>query len=168
VYREQWRRVPGTRGEYFASSLGRIRNRAGLILKQRSDARGYRRCSAGMTARLVLRAFYGPPRGRWARYRNEDRGDCRPANLYYCSPAQTAIDGYASGDRIGPRGERQGGAKLTEDEVREILALDGTMTRAEIASKYWVSRQTVNDIVWGLTWRHVPRIVARESRAQGR
>jgi hypothetical protein len=66
---------------------------------------------------------------------------------------------------MGPRGERQGRSKLCEEDVREILALEGTMTRAAIAAKYYVSRQTINDIVWGLTWAHVPRTKTRKPAA---
>lgn len=45
------------------------------------------------------------------------------------------------------------GAKLTMERAREIRALAGSMTRADIARRFGVSAHTVGDILRGTIWR---------------
>lgn len=54
-------------------------------------------------------------------------------------------------------GERVHTAKLTEDDVRLIDALlvDGELKQSEIADKFGVSRNIVNYIALGKTWKQV-------------
>lgn len=58
-------------------------------------------------------------------------------------------------DRAGrtARGERQGHAKLTEGQVRTILAAQGTPS--EIGRRFGLSRSHVANIRAGRIWRHV-------------
>lgn len=55
------------------------------------------------------------------------------------------------------RGERAGGAKLTENDVREIRRLlsDGTMTGTAIAQQFQVDSGTISQIRHRKTWAHV-------------
>jgi hypothetical protein len=53
------------------------------------------------------------------------------------------------------RGSRNGQALLDEPKVREILALAATESRATIAARFGVSKETVRDILTGRSWRHV-------------
>ena len=50
------------------------------------------------------------------------------------------------------RGERQNGAKLTEENVRQIRLLKDTMLQREIGAMFGVNYITVNDIFHGRTW----------------
>ena len=50
------------------------------------------------------------------------------------------------------RGERCGSAKLTEADVREIRALEGTMFQREIGERYGITYSAVNDIFHRRTW----------------
>lgn len=51
------------------------------------------------------------------------------------------------------RGERNGQAALTEDDVREIRALlKGPVTRAAIGARFGVTREAINAIAWGNNW----------------
>jgi len=54
-------------------------------------------------------------------------------------------------------GERVHTAKLTADDVRLIDALlaDGSIKQSEIADKFGVSRNAINDIALGKTWKQV-------------
>lgn len=52
-------------------------------------------------------------------------------------------------------GELNGLSKLTSQQVLDIRNMSKTMTRAEIAKIYSVSRSTVTDIVNRNTWRHI-------------
>lgn len=56
------------------------------------------------------------------------------------------------------RGEKQGGAKLTTENVREIRSLrnTGCYSLREIASRFGISKSTVSTIARGKSWRHVP------------
>ncbi len=53
------------------------------------------------------------------------------------------------------RGERVGGAILTEDKVREILASSETLV--VLGDRYGVDMSTICAIRRGRTWKHVPR-----------
>lgn len=50
-------------------------------------------------------------------------------------------------------GSRNGGAKLTEDQVREIYA--STEAGIALASRYGVSPQAISSIHTGATWSHI-------------
>jgi hypothetical protein len=123
-----------------ASDYGRIRRNG--TLTDEWAIRGQRR------HRIVARAWLGLKPGQYVKFR---RGrSCRPSNLYVCSSAQ-------SHKRRTARGEKAGTAKLTECQVREILALRGRMIQREIARRFRISRQTISDIWCGRSWRHVRR-----------
>lgn len=123
-----------------ASNLGRIRRNgkltaAGIINRQRRH-------------RIVARAWLGLKPGQYVKFR---RGrSCRVSNLYVCSSAE-------SHKRNTARGEDAGTAKLTEDDVRSILALRGVLLQREVAERYWITRQTVSDIWRAKSWRHLRR-----------
>lgn len=136
---EQWRKVPGMRG-IEASDHGRIR-RGGKLTAAEIIGRQRRH-------RIVARAWLGLKTGQYVKFR---RGrSCRVSNLYVCSSAE-------SHRRNTARGENAGTAKLTEDDVRSILALRGVLIQREVAARYWISRQTVSDIWCGRSWRHLRR-----------
>lgn len=50
------------------------------------------------------------------------------------------------------RGERQNGAKLTEDDVRAIRSLQGVILQKEIASQFGVSKQRISAILARKDW----------------
>jgi hypothetical protein len=50
-------------------------------------------------------------------------------------------------------GERQWRSRLTEEDVRQIRAAEGT--HGEIASRYGVSRETISVIKRRVNWKHV-------------
>lgn len=55
------------------------------------------------------------------------------------------------------RGSQHGLAKLTDEQVREIITLDGSITDKEIARRFGVSSATVSLICRGKHWEHVER-----------
>jgi HNH endonuclease len=63
-------------------------------------------------------------------------------------------------DQLGPTGKRQfgsarNGAKLTEDDVREIRRLAGTMTKRALAHRYGVGEMTIGRIIRREKWKHI-------------
>jgi len=56
------------------------------------------------------------------------------------------------------RGESQGLAKLTEDEVMQIRMLYAQgRSQVQLAEQFHVGTTTISNITLGRTWRHVPK-----------
>lgn len=66
----------------------------------------------------------------------------------------------------GHIGSKNGQAKLTDEEVREIRELAGTMAQRSIAAKFGVSQAVVWAIINGKGWKHVA-LTAASLRAIG-
>lgn len=52
-------------------------------------------------------------------------------------------------------GEKNGGAVLTEQQVREILALLSVVSQHELGRRYGVSQGTISKIACGQRWTHL-------------
>jgi hypothetical protein len=164
------RAIPGYPG-YFAGNDGSIwgpDRRGGLVKKQLSPTtKGYLstsltadgRTSTHLVHRLVLLAFVGPqPDGTEGKHRDLDRTNNGADNLYW-GPV-SGDDG--SGRRSeSVRGEQNGRSKLDDKKVEEILNLSfiSGVPSVRVAKMYGVSTFTVNAIVRGTAWGHVPRPV---------
>ena len=62
------------------------------------------------------------------------------------------------GRKIGPRGEKQGQSKLTEQIVRQIYIdyrINKIGSSYKVAEKYNISRTTVSSIANGYNWKHL-------------
>ncbi len=106
---------------------------------------------------------HGPiPDGLWVLHRC-DRPICvNPEHLFLGTPADNSRDRdvkghYVSGIKAHPecaaRGERNGGAKLTEDQVA-VIRSSKEIARV-LAHRYGVHKQTIYNIKWGKIWRHL-------------
>lgn len=143
--KEQWRPVDGYEGRYSVSDHGRVRSEARRVpnnangstrgvrermLKQNPDGGGYLcvwLCTPGephkvkKVADLVLAAFNGPkPPGLEVLHGDGVQTNNHRRNLRY----GTRVENMADAKRHGtwPRGENHGQARLTDAEVREIIA----------------------------------------------
>ncbi len=107
------------------------------------------------THRLVAEAFHGPcPQGKEVEHVNGDRFDNRAENLRYV----THVQNEASKRRHGtdPSGERNGNAKLNEQQVREIRrrpARYGAVKR--LAEEFGVTGQMIYLIRSRKNWKEV-------------
>ena len=171
---ERWLPVPGYEGFYEVSDRGRVRSvrhmtragwRGGRVLKPFPDSDGYLRVNLSCQGEisglqpvhgLVLLAFAGPPReGQQARHGAGGKLDNRPANLCWGTSLEQSDDKRRDGTMAC--GERQGNAKLTADEVRDIRfrAAYGE-EQACIATRFGISRTHVSRIVLRQSWQHLP------------
>ena len=124
---EIWKDIPGHKGRYQASNLGRIRSlKRNLIMKSHS-VMGYEQLkllSNGAAQhvkvhRLVMETFVSPrPEGKECRHLNGDRQDNRLANLQWGTKLENGADKAAHGSSKGLNHGRQ---KLTPFQVFMIL-----------------------------------------------
>jgi len=170
---ERWLPVPGYEGFYDVSDLGQVRSvrhmtscgpRGGKILAQFPDRDGYLRvCLSRLGVRvsipvhvLVLRAFAGEPEpGQQARHGPNGRRDNRLTELCWGTGLEQAEDKRRDGTMAC--GERQGNARLTAVEVRDIRfrAAYGE-DQLSIALRFGISQPHVSRIVLRQSWAHVP------------
>lgn len=109
----------------------------------------YRR---GYAHRAAWTVANGPiPDGMQVCHRCDNPPCVNPAHLFL----GTVIDNMRDMSTKGraPRGERAGGVKLTEAQVRDIRA--STKSGSDLAREYGVSRSCISTIVTGQRWKHL-------------
>ena len=173
--KEKWRHVVGWEGYYVVSNYGRVKSLArsitnthgyvlqicGRILKSCVGNHGY--FVVGLTRggytqtftvhRLVLEAFRGPcPEGMEALHRNGKKKNINLYNLHWGKPIENGKDRIKHGH--SPRGERQGGSKLTIAKVRLIRSMyaQKKMNQTELAKKFLVCQNQISKIVRREAW----------------
>lgn len=129
------------------------------------DPRGYGRFRLNGNGRKGRTVFAHRLAWEWANDRSADgfviRHRCdnptcvNPAHLNIGSHADNVRDRMERGRSVYVRGDKNGKAKLTEESVREMKRLFGTLSNLEIAKRYGVSPITVCGIKKGRWWRHV-------------
>lgn len=166
---EEWREIPSAPG-YYASSIGRIRNRHGLVLKQRLDSAGYLRltvCVNGrqrysMVSRLVCEAFHGQPptADHEAAHGDGVRDNNRESNLRWATPLENREDMKLHGTWPALENHPRAGITLAQAEAirSEYKACMGRNrvrrgTRERLATKFNVSVWVIKDVVAGRSWR---------------
>lgn len=125
------------------------------------EADGYARVRQNYTRipvhRLSYQTFNGPiPEGHVVRHKCDNRACWNPTHLETGTEADNSADMVARNRQA--RGGKNGTAKLTEDQVREIkaalLATPRGIGRA-LAKQYGVTATQISYIKLGQTWGHV-------------
>lgn len=127
------------------------------------NRKGYGRVRSGGKSRAMLlvhrvswEVANGPiPDGICVCHRCDVPACVNPAHLFLGTQADNVADMLAKG-RGGykaPRGERNGRAKLTDAQVREIRASEGS--QMAIAARFGIGEATVSKIRNGKRWSHV-------------
>lgn len=173
---EEWKPVYGYLGLYEVSSLGRVRSlphktirgmRGGKILKPATLPSGYlivvlskvpnTKRKHAYVHTLVLETFVGsrPPGKEACHDPDGSRANCRLDNLRWGTRTENMRDKAAHGTQT--RGEAHPAARLTEEEVRKMLALrqDTGMSCQSIGTLFSVTQSQVWNIVTGAQWKHL-------------
>ncbi len=102
--------------------------------------------------RLVLETFVRARReGEVCRHLDGNVHNNHLRNLCWGTQKQNMEDANLHGNRS--RGERNGRAKLTKNDIRVIRKL--AIPMVDVARRYGVDRKTISAILDGTTWKHV-------------
>lgn len=102
--------------------------------------------------RLAYQTWVGEiPEGFQVCHHCDNRRCLNPAHLFLGSNAENVADRNAKGRQA--RGERQGRAKLSDDDVRAIRASAARIV--DLAAQYGVAETTISNIRHGKRWTHV-------------
>ena len=184
---EIWRDIPGYEGYYQASSQGRIKSiaRVVIVAPSKQAPHGYRRPVRERLLKqsldrdkrpvvtlwraheqlrahvhsLVALAFLGAtPDGMYVCHENGDSGDNRYLNLYHGTPTQNARDKRRHGTHL--EGEDIPFAKLSEEDVRAIIANPHGLSQEALATCFGVAQSQISRIINRKEWRHLHREAA--------
>lgn len=167
--KEEWKTIKDY-PDYEVSNMGRVKShkfKKERILKQTRNSAGYYHvCLYGDHKSryinvhvLVVDTFIRPRKdGEVVMHRDHNKQNNRLENLQIGTPkenraASVEVGHYSNHEKA--RGEQHGKSKLTDEQVREILALKGTATYQEIADMYGVALSTVSNILSRKIWKHV-------------
>lgn len=177
---EIWKDVVGWEGLYRVSNLGRVRSvrrvcsgtklaapgKTGrlLVLGVRKDS-GYqtvvlyrgKEFKGRYVHHLVLEAFVGlrPPGAEARHFPDKDGSNNQARNLRWGTPKENAADKKIHGTVA--RGERNGHAKVTEKQVREIRRryAVGDISMKALGKEYGLALTSVYLLINRMNWAHV-------------
>jgi hypothetical protein len=164
---EEWKRIP-RHPLYEVSNYGNVRSwndkGRGILSTPRTlitppNSRGYAVTKIGhemiYVHRLVAFAFIGPaPDGMHVNHKDGNKTNNWIGNLEYVTPQENSLHSTrVLGNGVG---EKNGSAKLTEDQVREIKQLlNQGIPITVVAAGFGVSKSIVGYIKQGKVWKHI-------------
>lgn len=175
--KEVWKDVPGFKGYYQASTLGRVRSVERIqfrsngrpykvrakVLKTAKDGNGYLRTAFSVNSklttikvhRIVAITFFGRT-ALEVNHIDGDKTNNRSTNLEYCTRSENIKHSYRMGLQKPRRGSLNNKAKLHESDIPIIRELfKAGNTSREIAAIYKMDKTVFLDIKNGKIWKHV-------------
>jgi hypothetical protein len=150
-YKRFWKRV-NKRGPMRVRRLGRC-----WTWRGRLNQYGYGRFTRNNGASVMAHRFSWEivngdmPQNAWALHRCDNPSCVRPSHIFPGTALENAEDARRKG-RI-PVGEQRHNAKLTAAAVRYIRT--STLSVAELADRYGVTRYTIYNVRKRIVWKHV-------------
>ena len=131
-------------------------------MKNRQSSRGYLtvvlrkddNSRANTVHRLVMLAFVGQS-DLQVNHINGIKADNRLENLEYCTPSENVRHAYTNGLTKGEKGEKNGSAKLTDDDARQIKYGYKGWKQKDIAKIYGVHKAQISKVRLGKAWSHI-------------
>lgn len=167
---EKWAPIHDHEGIYEVSNMGRVRRLTpehntyvGRILRGSPCLHGYRivcLCRYGVRSYrkvhvLVARAFCERPKGKnFVNHKNGIKADCRSTNLEWCTSAENIQHAIRTGLMKPVRGEQNGNALLTRQQVEEVRRryAAGGVTQTALGEEFGVNHRTIHAIVRRVNW----------------
>lgn len=179
--KEVWRQVVRYEGMYEVSSLGRFKRVAqgrgavvGRFLStRRRNKKGYiviELCIGDVKRRflahqLVARAFIGPPptSHHVINHKDSNKTNNQVDNLEWLTRPENNAHAKEHGLLRPCRGVDNGRAKLSEDQIKEIISMKGIVGARVIASRFGVARSMIQRIHQGKAWQCVREMPTTEA-----
>lgn len=125
-----------------------------------ANDRGYSQITVNGKPKYVHRISYEIhvgqiPDGLFVCHKCDVSACVNPDHLFLGTPKDNVDDMIQKGRKVVQIGEECSRAKLTEEEVLQIL--DDARSNPEIAKDYNVVPHTISDIKLGKTWKHIER-----------
>lgn len=182
IKEEVWKDAVGYEGHYQISNHGRIKSvdryvtsKTGVkrLLKGRirkTVLAGRDRCYPTIVCsvagknkreyihRLVARAFIENPEGKpEVNHVDGDKENNHVNNLEWVTRSRNKFHAYENKLKVAPKGESNGLAKLTEEEVLKIRDLHDNykVSQKDISQMFNVTQVNVWNIVNRRTWKHI-------------
>lgn len=134
------------------------------VMKPYIGASGYRRVNLSKNGkaqkylihRLIAKVFIPNPESLpCVNHKDGDKSNNTVSNLEWCTYSENQKHAYSTG-LISAKGSKNGGSKLTEDDIPEIrLLLEEGLTYSNIGEIYNVKKETIRAVYSGANWRHV-------------
>ena len=148
--------------KYEASTEGHIRNKkTGRILAEFVGKDGYLRTKCDDKTRTIHRvialAFVPTVAGKdFVNHKDGNKQNNSAENLEWCTREENMKHAYSHGLKTPQKGESNGRAKLTFEDVQFIRASykkgDKEYGATALAKKFNVARQTIGAVVSGQNW----------------
>lgn len=125
------------------------------------DAKGYgliRRLGAQWRVTRIALALVGraPAVVRLVCHHCDNPPCCNPAHLFVGSHADNNADSTRKGRGVRPRGERNGRARLSPEQVAEIRA--SPLSNRTLGRRFGVAHSTIGHARIGNTWADAPMV----------
>ena len=180
--KEIWKDIVGYEGLYQVSNLGKVKSldrvchnprygkqkRRGNIMRPSPNNYGYlqvRLSKLGKSKthkvhRLVALAFLTENRlKKEVNHKDGNKENNCFSNLEWVNRSENVKHAFDIGIKPKPRGEKNGGSRLTESQVLKIRneydGFRGGVSMDFLADKYNVGRTTIARIIHRKTWKHI-------------